>query len=104
MTGGIVPGAAPTGGTAADTGATGGIVPGAAATGGTAAGTPGTSGGITTGFAGGNPTTGLNTDGSIGQAGRVGTALNGRPIGFPGSGLGSRENSSGPTAISSQTR
>ncbi len=38
---------------------------------------------------------GVNSDGSIGQTGKVGTSLNGRPIGFPGSGLGSREDSLG---------
>jgi hypothetical protein len=107
MTGGIVPGEAPTGGTAVTTGTAGGIVPGEAATGGTASGTPGTSGGtadtgVTVGVApGGNVTTGLNADGSIGQVGRVGTALNGKPIGSPGSGLGSRGDSAGPTTLSS---
>jgi hypothetical protein len=114
MTGGIVPGAAPTGGTAATTGATGGIVPGEVGTGGTASGSafgaPATSGGtadtaVTVGVApGGNVTTGLNSDGSIGQVGRVGTALNGKPIGSPGSGLGSRGDSAGPTTLNSGTQ
>ena len=109
-TGGLVPGAASTGGTATQFAPTGGLVPGAATTGGTAPGTAATTGGITQTTnlvsgpvpapAGANVTTGLNPDGTIGLAGRVGTSLNGRPIGAPGSGLGSRENSAGSTAPS----
>ncbi|SDR85951.1 hypothetical protein [Bradyrhizobium canariense] len=41
---------------------------------------------------------GINADGSIGQTGKVGTSLNGKPIGSPGSGLGSPEDSVGAIA------
>jgi hypothetical protein len=85
-------GAAATGGTAAGSATTGGasIAPGSEMTTGSARGSmtqPGS----------GDPQTCENADGSIGKSGSVGTSLNGKPIGSPGSGLGSPEDSIGPT-------
>jgi hypothetical protein len=113
--------AAATGGTAGASNATGGTIAAPSATGGTQDTPPGRTGGTASGNPASNQVstqqlkqiqqnqrnaviTGANTrpspqgSGTVSAPGvGVGHAANGLPIGSPGSGLGSRENSVGPT-------